>query len=489
MSVVLPITGNGAGRGPGAGDVPPQQLPRRGFPWRAVVVVLFVLVIAGAVLAVRMIPAAVLVVHPRPMVIVQTIAATGTVVGKWDAGAGASATGRVTALYVREGAHVAREQTIARLDDAVDVAEIAQAQSAALTARAQYEQLLHPKPADVAAARAAQAQAVAQRDAQGAMLAQAQRGVGAERSRLADAVAQRDASALRYRRAAMLLGQGFVAASAVDDARAELASNEARAAAQRRTVEQAQAVVRSTQAAMDAARANVDVLAARLGSVLHASPQELAVAQRRIDEADAAVVLARQTNTTTYVKAPFDGTVVELRAQPGQFTTTEGVVRLISTATEIHADVDESNLPMLAAGQTAELSLGVGTRAFPGRLVKIGSSVDVSRGTVTLTLWPSRGAPKLRPGQTVNVNVIVLAHVRRLLIPQSALAGTSDHGVVYAVRDGHIVALAVRTIDPTDRGVPVVDGVRESDAVVVDSQSVTAGQTARPRWDRTNGTL
>jgi hypothetical protein len=66
---------------------------------------------------------------------------------------------------------------------------------------------------------------------------------------------------------------------------------------------------------------------------------------RPIAEGDAAIAVAPHVRSTTCVTAPFDSTVVELRTESGKSVTADGmVVRLVSFATEIQADVDESNL-------------------------------------------------------------------------------------------------------------------------------------------------
>jgi hypothetical protein len=115
------------------------------------------------------------------------------------------------------------------------------------------------------------------------------------------------------------------------------------------------AVASAAVAALRAAEANVRVQTARLKSIAQgATPEEFEIARGRIAEADAAIAVAPHVRSTTCVTAPFDSTVVELRTESGKSVTADGVVvRLVSFATEIQADVDESNLPGLANREIA----------------------------------------------------------------------------------------------------------------------------------------
>jgi hypothetical protein len=88
------------------------------------------------------------------------------------------------------------------------------------------------------------------------------------------------------------------------------------------------------------------------------------------------------------------------------------------------------------------LSLVEGERGFTGRLTEDRVVGRLRTGNHYLTIQPGRSGPALRPGQTVNVNVVVLPHIRRLLVPQNAIAGSGARRNVFVVHDGRIVARA-----------------------------------------------
>jgi HlyD family secretion protein len=158
------------------------------------------------------------------------------------------------------------------------------------------------------------------------------------------------------------------------------------------------------------------------------------------------------------------------------------VVRLVSSALEIRLDVDESNLADLAVEQEAVIS----SSAFPGdtfrgTVKEIGAAVDQTRGTVTVRVTPLQPPDWLRPGQTVNVNIITHRAVPRLLVPASAFSRAGERSVVFVVQEGRAIEKPVLTRPPTEHGVPVLAGLRAEDRIIANAQGITGGERVRVR--------
>jgi hypothetical protein len=88
------------------------------------------------------------------------------------------------------------------------------------------------------------------------------------------------------------------------------------------------------------------------------------------------------------------------------------------------------------------LSLVEGERGFTGRLTEDRVVGRLRAGNHYLTTNGQR--ERRRP-----------AALRRLLVPQNAIAGSGVRRNVFVVHNGRIVARSVKTIDPTERGVPI----------------------------------
>nr|WP_229210328.1 efflux RND transporter periplasmic adaptor subunit [Duganella sp. CF517] len=247
--------------------------------------------------------------------------ATGYVVAQRKAALSSKATGRLEWLGVLEGSHVRKDQVVARLENRDVAAALGQAQANVKVAQANLEQ----------------GQAELQ-DAQSA-----------------------------FRRAAELLNQKFIAASAHDTAQARL--------------NKAKASISGYQAAIAAARANAQA------------------AQVAVDQ--------------TVIRAPFDGVILTKSANVGDNITpfssaadSKGAVVTIADmdTLEVEADVSESNLSKIRVDQPAEILLD----AFPelrlaGTVSRMVPTMDRSKATLLVKVRFDERDPRVLPDMSAKV--------------------------------------------------------------------------------------
>jgi HlyD family secretion protein len=200
-------------------------------------------------------------------------------------------------------------------------------------------------------------------------------------------------------------------------------------------------------------------------------------------EAEAAFRVAREQAEAAIVRAPFPGTVTRIVAEPGAPVGTGGVVRMVQTARpEIEADVDESNLADLRVGQPAIVtSTTFRSARLEATVTQIGAQVDVARGTVEVTVVPKRNPQWLRPGQTVDVNIITAEEVPRLVVPRSALRRQGARTVVLEVRNGRAIAQPVLTEPVEGDLVPVLEGLTREEWIVRNAARIEPGTRVAPR--------
>jgi multidrug efflux pump subunit AcrA (membrane-fusion protein) len=372
-------------------------------------------------------PKLVVVVRPIRRNITETIASSGRVAGVTETLVGTQAAGVVETLLVRKGDRVAKGQRLAILKNNVAEAQVAQAEQAVNTAKAELSQRSRgPLTSEVEAAseRVKQAQALVVQ--QEAAIAQAQQTVAQALAQLGQLNAQRDLAAKQLQRNQSLDKEGIVARAELDRMRTDVRLADDRIAAQQQSVRLAETNVRAAQAGLMSAEANVRAQVARQRTLeTGARPEDVQVARQRLRDAELALNVARQEAGNAIVKAPFAGIVVEINAELGQAVVRpRGVLKLLSCDLEVRLDVDESNLADLSAGQTAVISSSTfrnGT--FEGKVSDIGAVVDAERGTVQVTVRPVKAPDWLRPGQAVNVNIVTARSIERLIIPATALPG------------------------------------------------------------------
>jgi HlyD family secretion protein len=421
---------------------------------------------------------------PTPARITESIATSGRVRGVTETLVGVQAAGVVERLFVREGDRVSAGQRLAMLKNEVAEARVAQAEAALTTAQATLVQAARGAlPSELEAAAAQVQQARAQLDQQRASLAQADQAVAQAKAQLALHQAERELAALQLARAERLLERGLIARAEHDEAITRARVVEQQVAAQEQAVAVSEAAVRALRGGVAAADANVGVQEARLRTLeVGARPEDVAIARRRVQEAERALAVARRQAQEAVVVAPFGGIVTAISAEVGQSVGSLGVLQLVSSEMEIRVDVDETNLSDLDLGQAAVVSSSAFPGStFPGVVRELAAAVDQARGTVTVTVAPVNPPAWLRPGQTVNVNIVTNADALRLLVPAAALRRVGDRSVVLVVQDGRAVEKTVLTRSPTQEGVPVVAGLTAADLVIMDSGTIQPGDHVRVR--------
>jgi HlyD family secretion protein len=424
------------------------------------------------------------VAHPVRATITESIASSGRVHGVTETLVGAQAAGVVEWLYVQEGDRVSAGQRVAVIKSDVAEARVAQAEAALTTAQATLVQVSRGAlPSDLDAAKAQVQQARAQLAQQQSSLAQAEQTVAQAQAQLAQHQAERELAALQLERAERLLERTLIARAEHDEAVTKSRVAEQQVAAQLLGVAAAQMAARAYRGGVAAAEANVGVLEARLRTMESgARPEDVEIARRQVREAERALAVARRQAQDAIVIAPFSGVVTAINAEVGQTVGSQGVLQLVSTGLEIHVDVDETNLADLDVGQSAVVSSStfVGS-AFAGTVSEIAAAVDQTRGTVRVTVVPSKPPVWLRPGQTVNVNIVTNPAAQRILVPAVALRRAGDRTVVLVMQNDSAVEKVVQTRPPTREGVPVVSGIDLDDRVITNPATIRPGDRVRVR--------
>ncbi|HVK03866.1 MAG TPA: hypothetical protein VM490_10335, partial [Armatimonadaceae bacterium] len=133
--------------------------------------------------------------------------------------------------------------------------------------------------------------------------------------------------------------------------------------------------------------------------------------------------------------------------------------------------------------------------AYPGRRVaarvaRIGARVDAARGVVEVVVAPdeaagSSGTTWLRPGQTVDVTVVVAERRERVLVPASALRRGADPDagaaeVLVLTGAGRAEARRIRVGEVKGGQVVVLSGLAGGETLVRDAAAVTPGARVRP---------
>jgi HlyD family secretion protein len=390
--------------------------------WRRVGAVLVVLAVAGGLAwrAWRPQPVALVAVTEAPLV--QSLVFSGRVAAPVRVDLGATLTGRVVEVAVREGDAVREGALLARLESAELQAQLSQSQ---------------------AALRLAEARVVGQREL----------GVPTADAALETARATLEAAQREARRSRDLFERGYVSQARIDET---------------------DRAVRIAQAQLEAAGAGARANAGR--------GTEAEQARLQADEARAAAGLAQARLAQTRIVAPADGRIVTRLVEPGQIVQPGRTLFAFAAtgATQLVGQADEKFLSQLALGQPARVVADAfPQQPFEARVLRIAPGVDAQRGTVEVKFEVAAAPAFLREDMTLSMQVSTGRTERARTLPATAVLGPGTEARVRRLADGRVVEQTVRIGLRTLERVEIVDGLATGDAVLADPLSAEPGARAR----------
>jgi multidrug resistance efflux pump len=254
---------------------------------------------------------------------VAEVVAPGLVEGSGDTlDLGFDRAGRITAVLVEEGSRVEKGQVLARLDDRVERARLAQAEAALAAARARRD--------------------VAFRGSRGAEIREAEAAVDGARAEARNQESER------------LRADRLITAAAISSAEAE-----------------------RTRSGADAATARAAAAEARLALIREGTRGELKrAALAEVAAAEANLEEARIVVSQMVLVAPRSGVVLRRRAEPGEqvvLLPPTVVVRMANLdELRLRAEIDEEDVERVAVGQAGFAEApAFGLRRFPGHIVRL----------------------------------------------------------------------------------------------------------------------
>lgn len=205
-------------------------------------------------------------------------------------------------------------------------------------------------------------------------------------------------------------------------------------------------------------------------SALALAEQAVQVARADYDQAEALEAEARRKLDRAVIVAPADGIVSERLARAGALAGSEPLLKLIRGGEiEFAAEVPETELPLLAVGQTVKVKLSGRHDWIEGHVRVINPKIDreTRLGTAQVTLSTER--PPF--AGTFGRAEIVVAERRAIMVDDSALLfGAPDGAVsVFVVDDGQIVRKPVKAGMRQGGKVEITSGLSTGERVVLKS--------------------
>jgi membrane fusion protein, multidrug efflux system len=281
-----------------------------------------------------------------------------------------------------------------------------------------------------------------------------------------------------------LVAQRSEAQSKLKVAEAQLASAEAKAAADRSTYDKLKAA-----SATPGVVAGNDVLVAEKAA--EASRNQVDANRQNVEAARQAANAVRDMEGYLRITAPFSGVVTERNVHTGALVGPSGgsagatpMVRLVENGRlRLVVAVPEAYTAEMRPGTEIPFSVAAYPgQAWSGKIARIAHAVDVTTRTMAVELDVANKDGRLAPGTFCQVRWPIRRTAPSLFVPSSSVASTTDRTFVVRIRDGKAEWVNVKTGLTSGTLVEVFGELQAGDLVTVrGTDEMRAGTAVRPR--------
>ncbi|MFB3825745.1 MAG: efflux RND transporter periplasmic adaptor subunit [Bryobacteraceae bacterium] len=232
-------------------------------------------------------------------------------------------------------------------------------------------------------------------------------------------------------------------------------------AASQEQVEHAETALRSAQSAVASAQVEVERTRAHLVEFLGIAA----------DPVDHNSPTHRDEDDYIPVRAPASGVVLTRNITPGTVVTPANDLFVVSDLSRLWAlaEVTEESLPKLRQGMPVRIYVqAYGQRAFPGRIGKVGESLDPATRTVKVRVDTPNPDGRLKPEMYASTEMDLGSSERAVFVPEEAVQEVRGQTSVFVRKaPNRFEVRPVRTGRSLSGAVEIVNGVAGGEPVAV----------------------
>ncbi len=237
----------------------------------------------------------------------------------------------------------------------------------------------------------------------------------------------------------------------------------------------------AAQAALNVAQANLEQVAVQA--------QQIKVAEFDVKQQVAQLRVAELNLGLSMVRAPMNGTVMELLVKTGELVLPGMIVARVTRLEGLYikALVDEVDLGRLSIGQSAEITFDtVPDKKFVARLFEISPGVSIEKlksRNVTIKLQMTAPPAFLRPGMSADVEIMVETLKNVLYVPTQAIMTKDKEQFVYIIDAGKAAKRVIETGRSNWDSTEVRKGISENEVVItsLDQEGLESGVRAQQK--------
>ena len=235
--------------------------------------------------------------------------------------------------------------------------------------------------------------------------------------------------------------------------------------------DQAAAQLASMQQQYSAARSSLSSLQTST------SPQTVQMDDAQISIDDVNVNSVQHQLDGATLTSPIPGIVSQVNVKAGQSVSAGGTAASATSAIvvfspgsyDVTGTVSDSQVNLVAVGQSAQVTPAGSTQALLGKITSIAPAATVSSGVATfaVTAQLTDTSNSIRPGISASVDIVINQVVHVLTVPTSAVHTTAAGSTVTVLVNGLPKSVPVQTgaADPTR--IEITSGLKLNDVVVI----------------------
>jgi RND family efflux transporter MFP subunit len=230
---------------------------------------------------------------------------------------------------------------------------------------------------------------------------------------------------------------------------------------------------RTSESAISAARARVTEAEAQLAL------KRAAARPAELEEARAKVLVAQAAYDNTILRAPANGTIVQVDVKVGERVEAQRRVIVLQDVGNLYveADINEANIARVLLGQSVTMTLDAfgPSNTFTGKIVHIDPSASTTNGVVNYKIKASLDKNDLlsavRPGMNANMTILIGERLGVLAVPKAAITTLDGISTVNSITNMKRKRYESRTVTTGYEGdgnmVEILTGLSATDSIAL----------------------
>ena len=207
----------------------------------------------------------------------------------------------------------------------------------------------------------------------------------------------------------------------------------------------------------------------------------------KLEQTQLAVQTAQQGLDTANIIAPFDGTITQSSAVPGQVVSNGAAAFRIDDLTNLVVTIQvvEIDVNSVKVGQPATITFNaIPNKTYDGKVIKVDLAAATGSNTVNfnVSVQLTNADAQVKPGMSANVTITTNQVTNALLIPSTSIfTDTNGQNYVYLVQNGSTLATPVTVGAVSDTSSQITGSTLQSGDTIVLSFASTSSSSSASR--------